>query len=127
MKEAAQCLDAHARGEVKKITAPTVFEQLQESSMPASEKTLKRMAHEALTVVTAGSETTATSLTYAIYFILSDESVLNRLREEVSTTYSNYQNKPPLSALQELPFLVSSGSPCNISRNFFPDLNIIQN
>ena len=83
----------------------TIIHDLLESDMPTSEKSVKRVAQEAQTLVAAGSSTTVHFLKTTIYFILADPDVHERLKAELKKAIPNLDQLPPLHVLQKLPYL----------------------
>ncbi|KAF2173703.1 hypothetical protein M409DRAFT_61992 [Zasmidium cellare ATCC 36951] len=82
----------------------TVFhELLRNESLPASEKTTKRLREEAMVIVVAGSDTTAYTLGAIVYEVLSDKTKLARLKKELATVMTS--ELPPASKLESLPYL----------------------
>jgi cytochrome P450 len=78
---------------------------LLESNLPDSEKSLKRVAQEAQTLVSAGSTTTVHFLKTTIYFILADENVHKRLKAELEKAIPDPNHIPPLHVLKQLCYL----------------------
>ena len=63
---------------------PTIFhELLQQKNVPASEKSMSRLVQEAQIVVSAGTETTAWCMSVVTFHLLSNPSILQRLRREL--------------------------------------------
>jgi cytochrome P450 len=73
--------------------------------MPESEKSLKRVAQESQTLVSAGSTTTVHFLKTTIYFILADAEVHGRLKAELFDAIPSPNDVPPLHVLQKLSYL----------------------
>ena len=73
--------------------------------MPASEKSVKRIAQEAQTLVSAGSTTTVHFLKTVIYFILADSAVHSRLKAELGKAMPDQGQVPTLHMLERLPYL----------------------
>ncbi|VUC28941.1 unnamed protein product [Clonostachys rosea] len=67
----------------KSVSSPRVFTEIMNSPIPEKEKTIYRLSGEGWSLVTAGSETTASTLCAITYFLLSDREKLARLREEL--------------------------------------------
>lgn len=81
---------------------------LQHDGLPAHEKLYNRISHEAVTLMAAGSETTASALMMAIYFIvMGKQNILPRLREEVGGLMSNGVSRPSIADLERLPWLTA--------------------
>lgn len=82
-------------------------ELLQHEGLPPHEKAYNRISHEAVTLMAAGGETTASTLMVAVYFILIDKhNILSRLREEVESLMSTGISRPSIADLETLPWLV---------------------
>jgi cytochrome P450 len=80
---------------------------LQHDGLPPDEKVFNRISHEAVTIIAAGGETTASALMMATYFILADKkNILSRLREEIDSIVSTKDPKPSVAELEHLPWLV---------------------
>ncbi|KAM4062734.1 cytochrome p450 [Hirsutella rhossiliensis] len=77
---------------------------LLESNLGPAEKTVKRLSSEANTLVAAGTETTASALNVLTYHLLSNPSVHERLRAELSTVATNATNLPSWSKLENMPY-----------------------
>ena len=83
----------------------SIFHELLDSDLPASEKTVPRLIDEALTIVAAGSNTTAHFLKTTSFHILANPSILAKLRAELQGIASNPAELPPLRDLEHKPFL----------------------
>jgi len=57
---------AHDSGNHSDIEAPSLFRELLESDLPPEEKTVRRLGAEAAAMISAGTETTAWSLSSCI-------------------------------------------------------------
>jgi len=91
----------------KQSQAPTLFQIIQQSSLPAHEKSVQRLAQEGFTILVAGSETTARVLTLIAYNLLAKEEVLARLMKELMKVMPDVHTVPSVKTLKELPWLVS--------------------
>lgn len=80
----------------------TIFQAILDSDLPPHEKTAERLRDEAQTVVGAGSETTAKSLSFILFYLVSDGAKLQKLRDELKTAEDF-----SLAKLEQLPYLVS--------------------
>ncbi|KAI0483788.1 cytochrome P450 [Xylaria cf. heliscus] len=81
---------------------------LQHNGLPTAEKLYNRMSHEAVTLMAAGGETTATALMCAVYFILADkENILPRLQQEVESIMPTEASRPSVADLECLPWLTA--------------------
>lgn len=90
----------------KKSQAPTLFQIIQQSSLPAHEKSVHRLAQEGFTILIGGSETTARVLTLIAYHLLAKREVLVRLTEELMEAMPDVHTAASVKALRELPWLV---------------------
>ena len=77
------------------------------ADIPVSEKSLRRLALEATTVVGAGTETTGNTLSVTTFHLLADPEKVLRLKQEIKEM--RRQRSMPLTyqELQNLPYLVS--------------------
>jgi cytochrome P450 len=82
------------------------------TSLPATDLTTARLTDELLTILLAGTVTTAQTLTLALYFILTNPSIESRLRAELAPLYpspSTTKSLPPTwTALSHLPYLTAT-------------------
>lgn len=89
-----------------KSTQRTIFEELRDSDLPPEEKSISRLTAEALTLIGAGSETTATTLATLTFHLLSTPRVLQKLTAELDAAIPDVRSPPPLQELEQLPYLV---------------------
>lgn len=101
----AEILAIKAQGKTREADRNTVFAALLDSDLPPEDKTLRRLHHEAFTVIGAGFDTTRFAMTVASYHILSTPSVYHRLREELKAAIPDPTNMPSLQELEKLPYL----------------------
>ncbi|KIW33835.1 uncharacterized protein PV07_00654 [Cladophialophora immunda] len=85
----------------------TIFDALVDPSLPPKERTVDRLAQEAVIVLGAGTETTANTLTVASYHLLKNRDVLLKLREELKTLMPTPSSKASWSQLEQLPYLTA--------------------
>ena len=83
----------------------TIFHEIIRSDIPESEKETKRLVDEAMVIIIAGSETTASTLAAIMYHLLADRELLARLKTELKTAIPDPQHLPVASKLDSLPFL----------------------
>ena len=83
----------------------TIFQALLDSDLPKEEKSAARLQDEGQTLVGAGSETTAKSLSIITFYLLQDKKKLQRLREELRNAMPIPNSQPSLTALEQLPYL----------------------
>lgn len=87
----------------------TIFQALLDSDLPPEEKSADRLQDEAQTLVGAGSETTAKTLTIVTFYLLQNKQMLEKLRQELSTVDLKSAHSPQdvLSEVERLPYMVS--------------------
>ena len=76
-----------------------------QSDIPESEKQTKRLTDEAMVIVIAGSETTASTLAAIIYHVLADRRLFDRLRAELETALPDPNQLPDAAKLDSLQFM----------------------
>ncbi|RAH87352.1 cytochrome P450 [Aspergillus japonicus CBS 114.51] len=101
----AEILAIKAQGKTREADRNTVFAALLDSDLPPEDKSLRRLHHEAFTVIGAGFDTTRFAMTVASYHILSTPSIYHRLREELKAAIPDPTNMPSLQELERLPYL----------------------
>jgi cytochrome P450 len=84
-------------------THRTIFHELRDSSLPASEKTVDRLCDEGQILTGAGSETTAKVLTTATFYLLDRKYCFSKLRRELTEVAPAADT---WSKLSQLPYLV---------------------
>lgn len=105
--EAELCVQGPRR--VKGNQLPrTIFHAIDQSLLPPDEKNLERLAQEGFVLISAGSDTTARAFKYAMYHLLANPTLLERLRQELQTVMPDVTSKPHMKVLNGLPFFVSS-------------------
>lgn len=72
---------------------------MRSESLPASEKETKRLADEAMVILIAGSETTASTLAAIMYHMLSDRQAWRRLKAELASI-TPYPQTPTLDTVK---------------------------
>ncbi|KAF2182877.1 cytochrome P450 [Zopfia rhizophila CBS 207.26] len=88
-------------------SAATIFHTLLESDLPESEKDTTRLAEEAVLLVGAGTHTTSWVLTVIAFHLLSQPTLLKRLKEELEIAIPNSESNVPLDELEKLPYLTA--------------------
>jgi cytochrome P450 len=83
----------------------TVFQTILDSDLPEAEKTAERLKDEGQSLVGAGSETTAKTLSLVTFYLLRDKRMLRKLRQELQTVSTDGSTNI-LSRLEKLPYLV---------------------
>ena len=93
-----------------KVGQNTMFNAILASDLPADEKLPKRMAHEGLEILLAGTDTSARTMGVALYHVLANQHVLERLKVELGTVMPSAEDKVELKVLENLPWLVGAPS-----------------
>ncbi|KAL4982116.1 cytochrome P450 [Aspergillus falconensis] len=83
----------------------TMFHALTAPEVPPEERTLQRLQDEGLVLFAAGTETTATTLGVALFHILNDRSIHQKLRRELDQELPTPQTKATWRQLEKLPYL----------------------
>lgn len=120
-------MDAKSSGKAsEKPLGPTGKESVYDSVLdspvlPAPEKSLLRLEQEGALLVLAGTESPAKTLLILFYYVLSNPSILKRLREEISTvrtsaSWTQLEQLPYLSAVIEEANRLSFGVTARLAR-----------
>lgn len=94
----------------KSVSHPTIFHSILDSDLSPQEKELSRLAEEGQTVVGAGTETTAWTMSVITYHVLSNPQVKDRLQNELRSVMST--GKATCNQLEQLPYfsaIISEG------------------
>jgi cytochrome P450 len=83
----------------------TIFHEMLRGDIPEAEKETRRLTDEAMVLVIAGSDTTASTLAAITYHMLSDPKALARLRTELKGVMPEPDTFPDPAALDGLPYL----------------------
>ena len=82
----------------------TIFQTMLDSDLPPEEKSAARLQDEGQSVVGAGSETTARSLTVITFYLMQDKNKMEKLRNELRKV--PLEGDTLLTRLEKLPYLV---------------------
>ncbi|KAJ5668037.1 uncharacterized protein N7477_006607 [Penicillium maclennaniae] len=85
----------------------TIFHALSDPSLPAEERTPIRLKNEAMTIMGAGTETTARVLAVGSFHLYRDETMVQRLRDELRTVMPEPTSKASWGQLEKLPYLTA--------------------
>ena len=96
-----------AKGDDEQEASRTIFETILASSLLAQEKTVDRLTDEAFVMVVAGGETTAKTLTNAVYHVLANAEWLKAVVEEIDQVMPDTKKLPLWSELERLPILTA--------------------
>lgn len=116
-------------GDSKLETRHTIFHGLLSSTLPESEKGTLRLTDEGLTIIGAGTVTTAHTLAIIFFHLLSEPSILSKLHEELASAsrrktilrWDDLANLPYLSAIVSEGLRLSFGVSHRLQR-ISPDL-----
>jgi cytochrome P450 len=89
----------------KDVNHPTVFHELFNSNLSKKERSIQCLQHEGQTIVSAGMETTKTTLACAMFYILETPTILQTLQDELNEAIPDPANWPSLLDLERLPYL----------------------
>jgi cytochrome P450 len=83
----------------------TLFRHLVDSDLPASELTDSRLSREAQVLIGSGTMTTAGTMGFLCYYIMSNPAIRARLADELGPVMKDYPRKKPTWAeLEKLPY-----------------------
>ncbi|KAF2237960.1 cytochrome P450 [Viridothelium virens] len=91
--------------EKKASSRKTIFDALNDPSVPLKERSPRRLEDEGLIVVVAGTETTARTLTLAAFYLYQNKPLLQKLREELRPTMPTPTTEASWPQLEQLPYL----------------------
>jgi cytochrome P450 len=97
----------HASGEKNPTLQQSLFTALLDSDLPPAELSTKRLQHEAISVIGAGTETTMWTLSTCSYHLLANPSILRELKTELLAAIPDSERIPDLDTLMQLPYLTS--------------------
>jgi cytochrome P450 len=86
---------------------PTLFRYMvHESGLPEADLTVDRLTKEAQILLGAGSVSTARTLHFVAFYLLSNPSMHERLEDELKDTMAKWPiERPTWSQLEKLPYL----------------------
>ena len=90
----------------------TIFTAIIQSDIPRSEVTEQRLNDEAVGVVGAGLETTMRTLSVAVFHVVANPRIHQRLRIELDDAIPNPDQIPPWEVLEKLPYLTACINEC---------------
>ncbi|EPE24159.1 Cytochrome P450 [Glarea lozoyensis ATCC 20868] len=85
----------------------TIFNEVLDSNLPASEKTTTRLSDEAAGIVGGGIETTKWSATVMCFHIINNPPIHSRLRDELKNAFPDGFEVHELAQLENLPYLMA--------------------
>lgn len=78
---------------------------LNHKTLRESERTVDALSQHAMTIWSGGWETVGFTLTSGTYSVLRNQQIMERLRRELVDAWPNPDTQPPMSTLDELPYL----------------------
>jgi len=96
-------IHSHQEGKDNK----TVFDEILDSNLPASEKTPERLMQEATNIGVAGTETTAWTLSVITYHLLQNPSSLRTLKAELENEITDLSKPLSIKQVEQLPYLTA--------------------
>jgi cytochrome P450 len=98
----------NSRDNFRDVKHRTIFHDLLDNpSLPAGDKTVDRLWQEAQLLLSAGTVTTATSISSALVYLLLDPKRLGVLLQELETAMPDITKPRSSVELEQLPYLVS--------------------
>jgi cytochrome P450 len=96
-----------ASSEYSDTERPTIFHGLLQSSLPESEKDSTRLAEEVSVLLSAGTDSSANTLSAITFYLLSNPEILRKLRDELKTAILDKGERefPRFSKVETLPYL----------------------
>lgn len=76
------------------------------SELPQSEKSTERLLRESQVLISAGTDTTASVLSNAMFHLLSNPDQLKKLKVELVTAIPDPRSMPSSLQIENLPYLV---------------------
>ena len=84
-----------------------IFHEILQSNLPESDKTVSHLRDESLTLVGAGTITSAWILSVATYHLISNPRILFKLKSELKSAIPKADTSVPIAVLEKLPYLVA--------------------
>ncbi|KAF2100056.1 putative cytochrome P450 [Rhizodiscina lignyota] len=91
--------------DVNERSKTTIFQSLLNGDLPPQEKEIPRLVDEGMGLVAAGANTTAHTLKYVTFQLLNNPDILHKLMEELVDAIPDPSVIPPVSSLEQLPYL----------------------
>jgi cytochrome P450 len=82
-----------------------VFRHLVSCNLPASELSDDRLSKEAQLMIGAGTMTTAGTMNFLTYYVMTNPAIRKRLEDELAPLMKDYpEKKPSWAELEKLPY-----------------------
>jgi cytochrome P450 len=85
----------------------TIFHEILAGDLPAEEKTFNRLRKEGMSLLGAGTETVAWTLSVTTYHILANPEIHLKLIQELRPIFEKARGQPSWTQLEQLPYLNS--------------------
>jgi cytochrome P450 len=105
-QQAGDTLQKQSLKKVEREGRATIFDALTDLQVPEAERTLDRLEDESALLLGAGTETTARSITMAMFWLIKEKEVLAKLRVELKSVLEKPLSKASWVDLEKLPYLV---------------------
>ena len=105
-QQADDTLQKQGVRKVDTVGRSTIFDALTSLDLPESERTLDRLEDESALLLGAGTETTARSITVAMFHLINKKEIMAKLRAELKTVLATPLSKASWVELEKLPYLV---------------------
>ncbi|KAJ5599862.1 cytochrome P450 [Penicillium hetheringtonii] len=89
----------------KRTSEGSVLASVLDKGLPEHLRGSRRLSNDAMSVLTAGTETTARALVVGLFNITKDTSIKDKLREELKSVMPTPQSRPTWDELKQLPYL----------------------
>jgi cytochrome P450 len=99
--------ESQRKGDYSSGDRQTIFHGLLSSSLPDSEKASARLAEEASVLLSAGTDSSASTLSAITYHLLFTPRILSTLKSELETAIpdKNARHFPSFGKVEQLPYL----------------------
>ncbi|EIT77631.1 hypothetical protein AO1008_09570 [Aspergillus oryzae 100-8] len=104
-RQAAKSLDKEWLSHDTNMLSKNVFDAIAAADVAPQEKTLRRLEEEGAALFGAGIETTARALTVAMFHLISDETMIRKLRDELKQVMLSPASRPTWAEVEQLPYL----------------------
>ena len=84
-----------------------IIEALGDEKIPTKERSTTRLVDEGQVIIFAGTETSSRALAVGMYYLLSEKSLIEKMRAELAVVSDVPDESWTLQQLEHLPFLVS--------------------
>ncbi|KUJ11165.1 cytochrome P450 [Mollisia scopiformis] len=89
------------------VNHATIFSEILQSKRPPQENSKERLFNEAQTVVSAGVETTAWTMSVTFFHLLNNPEIMQKLNKEIEEAWTDPDVPLDLPTLEALPYLTA--------------------